>query len=162
MLTDADIYDLIRLPKTITEKSPSLGYREENGHKRCDLKLRGISDGDVIFEAFIRQSERFIENYSIGLRCYMNDGAASRITLVRYNGSHGETSRDVDGHYAKPHIHRITAEEIALGSIQPQERQREITDRYVTYEEALTVFFADTETSNAEDYFSDLAQGRLF
>ncbi len=162
MLTDTDIQNLLRLSKTITDKRPASGYREENGHKRCDLNLRGISDGDAIFEVFIRQSERFIENFSIGLRCQTGDGTLSKITLIRYNGSHGEVNMDADGHYARPHTHRIPAAEIASGSIQPQERHREITDRYVTYEEALAVFFADIATSNHENYFSDLAQARLF
>ena len=161
MLTDTDIQNLLRLPKTITDKRPASGYREENGHKRCDLNLRGISDGNAMFEVFIRQSERFIENFSIGLRYQTGDRELPTVTLIRYNGPHGETSRTADGHYTKPHIHRITAAEIARGSIQPPERHREITDRYFTYEEALTVFFADTATSNHEDYFADLVEWRL-
>ena len=39
MITDRDIQDLIRLPKKIADKTPSVGYRDEDGHKRCELDL---------------------------------------------------------------------------------------------------------------------------
>ena len=102
------------------------------------------------------------DNFSIGLRYETRDRSLGTITLVRYNGPHGDTSRHPDGHYAKPHIHRITASEIASGSIHPQESHREITDRYATYEQALIVFFNDIATYDHTVYFPGLGQGRLF
>ena len=86
----------------------------------------------------------------------------STITLVRYNGPHGEINRHSDGHYNKPHIHRITAAEIASGSTEPQESHREITTRYGTFEQALLVFFDDIAAPDSGQYFSELLQGRLF
>ena len=161
MLTDADIQYLLQLPKEITDKRPSSGYREDNGHKRCDLDLRAVSSERAGFKVFIRQNERFIENFSIGLLYLTGERNPAEITLVRYNGSHGETSRSAEDHYAKPHIHRITETEIALGSTQPQERHRELTDRYSTFEQALAVFFGDISTTNHYDSFPELGQGRL-
>ena len=73
--------------------------------------------------------------------------------MVRYNGPHGESSRDPDGHYASPHIHRITQAESAKGSVEPPEKHRELTDRYDTFEEALLVFFSDIGVSNYAEYF---------
>ena len=161
LLTDVDIEELILIPKMIVERMPAKGYKEENRHKRCNLVLHATSGEAKVFEVFIRQSDSFIENFSIGLRYQTGNKTVPIITLIRYNGPHGEPNRESDGHYARPHIHKITAEEIAAGSIQPQERYREITDRYATYEQALAVFFIDTAISNYGNHFSDLAQGRL-
>ena len=162
MLTDQDIVSLIRIPKTIGTKIPASAYRQEHGHKRCDMDLQATSDDTKKFVVFIRQNDKFIENFSIGLRYQTGDNNLRPITLTRYNGPHGETSRYSDGHYAKPHIHRITASDIASGSTQPQERHREITGRYMTYEQALLSFFADIGVTNYETYFPELLQGRLF
>jgi hypothetical protein len=84
------------------------------------------------------------------------------ITLVRYNGPHGETSRAPDGHYAKAHIHRITEQELASGSTQPQERDRTITVQYATLDQALWVFFNDAGVSNHDEYFPEMSQMTLF
>ena len=157
MLTDQEIQDLIRSPKEIKEKIPVRGYKEEHGHRRCNLKLESTEDKEIkLFSVFIRQNSFFLENFSIGLRYQTNDRMLGSVTLVRYNGPHGETSRSQDGHYAEPHIHRITAGEIESGSIQPQESHREITDRYSTLEEALNIFFFDIGVVNYSEYFPEL------
>ena len=162
MLTDEQIQDLVNCSKTITKKEPARGYREDNRHLRCDLELSSIEESSTVFKVFIRQSTEFIENFSIGLLYSTNDPTLGTITLVRYNGPHGENSRDPDGHYAKPHIHRITASELESGNVQPQERQREITGRYTTFEQGLAVFFNDTRVENFEDYFPNILQGNFF
>ena len=150
------------IPKTIKTRTPAKGYKDEHGHKRCDLDLEASSDNGARFTVFIRQSDEFIENYSIGLRYQTNDRTLGTITLARYNGPHGESSRQPDGHYARPHIHRITANEIASGATQPQERHREITDRYSTFEQALTVFFEDVGATGYQAHFPESLQPRLF
>lgn len=161
MLSDEDIQSLIALPKMITSKTPANGYRDQGSHTRCDLELEAAAQDDARFAIFIRRHNRFIENFSIGLRYRTDDMTLGSITLVRYNGPHGETSRDPDGHYDKPHIHIITEAELASGSIQPQENRREVTDRYRTYEQALIVFFSDIATRNHNDFFPELFQLRL-
>lgn len=161
-LTDQDIEELIQLPKSIKTKSPSSGYREDGGHKRCDLDLHAVSDTRITFTVFIRQNSQFIENFSIGLQYQTNRRVPGTITLIRYNGPHGDSSRHFDGHYHKPHIHRIAAEEIRSGSIQPQEKYREVTTRYRTFEEALVRFFDDVKVSDISQHFEDISQGRLF
>ena len=157
-ITDEVIQDLIRLPKMIESKIPTKGYKDENGHRRCTLNLQAAHK---TFTVFIRQHERFIENFSMGLRYQTGDKMLGTITLIRYNGPHGEASRYADGHYAKPHIHRVTAVEVSSGSTQPQERVREITDRYATFDQALLVFFEDVAASNYHEYFPDLREPRL-
>ena len=105
MLSDEDIQSLITLPKRITNKTPANGYRDQGSHARCDLELEATTPDDARFAIFIRRHNRFIENFSIGLRYRTSDRTLGSITLVRYNGPHGETSRDPDGHYDKPHVH---------------------------------------------------------
>ena len=160
MLADEQIQELIGLPKAIVNRSPPKGYREENGNRRCDLDMLD-EDGNREFRVFVRQNVRFIRNFSIGLRYEAHEGNLTAITLARYNGPHGETSRAQDEHYALPHIHYITEAEIARGHVQPQEKFRQPTDRYYTLEEALPVFFQNTKTLNYIDFFPDLRQGRL-
>lgn len=159
-MTDEQIQELIAVPKRIIGRSPAVDYREENGNRRCDLDMLD-EDGNREFRVFVRQNVRFIRNFSIGLRYEAHEGNLTAITLARYNGPHGETSRAQDGHYASPHIHYITEAEIARGHIQPQEKFRQPTDRYDALEEALRVFFKDTQTLNYIDFFPGLRQGRL-
>ena len=166
MLTDADIADLISRPKRIVKKSPASGYREDGQNRRCDLELVDIEDELLKYGVFIRQNTNFIENFTIGLSHRpQSDPTIRTLTLVRYNGPHGEYSINPDGHYAVPHIHRITESEIASGSYQPQERHRELTDRYSTYETALKVFWGDVgvrDETNINRYFPGLLQSRMF
>ena len=162
MLTDQDIQRLIELPKLIVAKDPPKGYKDDRGYKRCNLDLLDETDSSLKFAVFVRQNTKFVENFSIGLRYQTGDSKLRTITLVRYNGPHGEYSQDPDGHYATPHIHRITAAEIASGSVQPQESDRKITNRYSTFEQALMVFLGDVAISNRDDFFPELLQRRLF
>ena len=162
MLTDREIEQLIGIPKDIVSKTPAVGYRSENRSRRCELELTASSSPITEFTVFIRQNDTFIENFSIGLRHKTKDRMVGTITLVRYNGPHGETSRGPGRHFVRPHIHRVTARELGEGNREPQERHREITDRYSTYEEALLVFFADIATSNHLDYFGELGQLESF
>lgn len=162
MLTDDDIRDLISLPKVIEKRDPASGYREEYGHRRCRLYLRAKSESGETFRVFIRQNMKFTDNFSVGLTYLTGDSRMGRITLTRYNGPHGEYSRDPDGHFAAPHIHRITEEEIASGSDQPEELHREITDRYTTFDQALRTFFTDIAADGFESHFPKSIQARMF
>ena len=153
MLTDGEIRHLVAMPKRISKKYPVNGFKEEGNHRRCDLDLVAIHPDVGSFNVFIRQHLIFRENYSIGLRYRINDHPKGGITLVRYNGQHGEVSRSADGHYAVPHIHRVTQEELAKGSMEPQENDREHTDKYVTFEQALAVFFSDVGVADYGAHF---------
>ena len=162
ILTNEQIQDLLNVPKAITKKSPAKGYKEENNQKRCDLELEALSDESTKFSLFVRQNSKFIENFSVGLRYHTNMKSLGAITLIRYNGPHGESSRHPDGHYALPHIHRITAQEIASGSVQPQEQHREFTTRYSALEQALRIFLKDIGVVSYAEHFPEALQPRLF
>lgn len=155
-MTDQEIQELIRSPKKIKKREPARGYNEKDGHRRCNLVLEDNSGDEKAFSVFIRQNSVFIENFSIGLVYQTKDKTLGSITLVRYNGPHGEMSLNKDGHYAEPHIHRITAEEVQSGIMQPQEKHREITEKYGTLESALKVFFDDIGVTNYLQYFPEL------
>ena len=156
MLTDKEIQELITTPKTIITREPAKGYKHESGNQRCDLTLNSTENEKVTFLVFIRQNTQFIENYSIGLRYKTKNKALGTVTLVRYNGLHGETDWGHDGHYNNPHIHRITAEELKSGNIHPQESHRKTTDKYNTLEEAIEIFFNDMNVVNWSTYFPQL------
>ena len=143
-------------------KVPVRGLREESGHRRCNLTLHAPTDSTVRFEVFIRQTLRYIENFSLGLIYHPRDKGHGAITLVRYNGAHGEQMLTPDGHYAQPHIHYLTAEELARGYLQPRALRRVLTDRFSTLEDAIPVFLQDIGVSNVNTYFEDLTQGKLF
>ncbi len=162
ILNDEQIRQLLDVPKTIANRTPAKGYVDESGHRRCQLDLETNSDEDAQFSVFVRQSSNFIENYSIGLRYRTDDKAVGTITLIRYNGAHGGDSRNPDGHFALPHIHRITAQLLASGNTNPQESHRETTDRYSTFEQALRNFFEDISVTNYAEYFPEALQPRLF
>ena len=163
MLTDDEIQGLLDHPKTIAGKTPRAGYKTEAGHRRADLTLEATAGSSATaFSVFIRQNLRFIENFSIGLRYRSNIAGLGDVTLVRYNGPHGEMSIQPDGHYAKPHIHRITAVELASGSRAPKEQHRTITDRYVTLDDALRTFFSDLNINGVQQFFPELVQRRMF
>ena len=58
MLTNQDIMNLIGTPKIIGARSPANAYRQEHGHKRCDIDLQATSDNSKKFEVFIRQNDK--------------------------------------------------------------------------------------------------------
>lgn len=163
MLSDDEIQELLDRSEAIVRKTPRSGYRTEAGHRRANLDVEAANgNGTALFSVFIRQNERFIENFSVGLRYRSNTAGLGDVTLVRYNGPHGEMSTHPDGHYAKPHIHRITSAELASGSREPRERHRAITDRYATLDNALRTFFDDLNVTGVQQFFPELSQGRLF
>ncbi len=153
MFTDLEMQRLIAIPKQITKKEPANGMRQDRRYLRCTLELEAVAPNDEQFTVFIRQSTELIEDFSIGLRLSTEEYPKGGLTLVRYNGAHGEISRSADGHYAASHIHWMTEEELEKGSMEPQENLRELTDKYVTYDEALGVFFNDIGAINYDSYF---------
>lgn len=162
MITDQEIHSLITLPKVITSKDPLRGYHEENRSRHCTLYLVSSDQTNRKFSVFVRQTVLFPKNFSIGILYLDAPGNLSDSPLTRYNGSHGDNSRAPDGHYEQPHIHYLTAAEVASGSRKPPERLIVNTDKYSTLEEALPIFFTDTNTQNYINYLPELLHSRLF
>ena len=68
MLNDSEIKELIIMPKKIVTKPPAKIY-EKRSSIRCNLDLQSLDPQGKFFSVFIRQSIKFIEDFSIGL-CY--------------------------------------------------------------------------------------------
>ena len=158
-MKDKEIQDLIDISKQIHKREPKNIYKTERNHKRCDLILSGGQSSNIRFDVFIRQNQTFIENFSIGLSCKIPD-LSSSVQLIRYNGPHD--SRDNIEHHLKPHIHRITQEEIQSGNLKYPTKNIQITDKYNMFEEGLRTFLIDMKVTNWQEYFPELEQGRLF
>ena len=163
MITDAEIRKLITVRKKITKKSPTKGYNSKQDIQVCKLYLQSTAAKKMSFFIFIRQNIEFRENFSIGLNYLRGNNILGdrNIPLIRYNGPHGEKVTR-DGHYNKTHIHHITPKEIESGSIKPKPKHIEITDKYNTFDQALSVFFEDMKIINYSKYLLNLKQRTIF
>ncbi len=167
--TEQEIQEWITSPKVILSTNPKHGFKDKNRYWReSRMILAGVaSDGlrpdanGGEYDVFINQNTRFLENFSIGLLYKTEYSNMKTIPLVRYNGAHGETSRTRDGHYSRPHIHRINAAMIASGSILPELAIREITERYSTLTEAMNVFFTDIGVERYHSYLPKIPSDML-
>ena len=157
-------YDLLQLqvllvvPKLISEP-PRREMKLERGSWRNDMRLKSVEGGHD-FRVFMRKSEDFPENFSIGLIHRPTDGS-EEIPLLRCNGPHGEFNREFDAahpHYSF-HVHRATEEMIASGA--RPESYAETCAEFASYEEALQYFIRTVNIENAAEYFPDVAQGRF-
>lgn len=145
--TEEDLARLIACPKQITARMPSSahGFKTENKHRHCAMDL---TSGEGQFKVFINRHIIYPENFSFGLRYITEDKELGVITLIRYNGTHGEHAATPDEHYTRPHIHRILAADIAAGNTFPQEHGIEITDKYAGYADGAHAFFTDIGAEN--------------
>lgn len=134
LLTDADIAQLIALPKRVS--NPSVRWQEKPGHKQRNFKVDG---GDHSFELYLRQSSHNVEDFSCGLKVIKPDGQP--LTLLRYNGGghiHGEIVFSC-------HIHRTTQQAIEAGK--KAESHAEPTRNYRTLDGALACLIEDASVS---------------
>jgi len=118
-------------------------------HWRNDAKLTASNEIKGEFVMFMRQSEDFPENFSIGLKYYPHDGR-SAITLLRCNGQHGNFNKsfDPDHPHSYYHIHRANEDAIEAG--ETAEKGAYKTEEYASFEEALQ-YFVKAINLNAQD-----------
>lgn len=148
-ITEEGIDHLIKSPKKIVEKDPKRGFKEKGLNRFFDLGVK--SDLSPKVGIFARQNIRFPRNFSVGLQLQIEDGR--EVTLVRYNGPHGKHASTPDRHYVLPHIHRVTADEIAKDNIKPQAKYIQTTDKYENFNQALEVFLFDVGITNRHEFF---------
>ncbi len=157
--TDEQLAALVQCPKQIVDP-PALKMKPDRGSKRNGMTLQS-QDGNHRFRVFMRQSEDFEEDFSIGLG-YLPKDASGSFCLLRCNGKHG-------GHQAHPHhlsfhVHRVIADDVNNGN--NQERHVEVTTEYASYRDGLAYFLKlinlilSQEESNR--YFPSLLQQTLF
>ena len=148
--SDELINYLIICEKQITEP-PSKEMGVEGNHHRNDMKLESL-DGQFKFTVFMRSNKDFNENFSIGLR-FIPDDDPSSIVLLRFNGKHGEHTDDLISphpHY-NYHIHQTTQASIDSGY--SPEKYATVTDKYASYEQAMTFFIKKVRITNHAQYF---------
>lgn len=153
--TDEEIACLIACPKQVVDP-PRRDMRIEGKMKRNDMTLKS-NDGRHSFRVFLRQSEEFPENFSIGLM-YVPGEEPGSFQLMRFNGQHG--GERVHPHHAVYHIHNSKADDINAGILEP--RHIEQSTVYASYREALAHFCSMIQIERPDDYFPGLTQAHLF
>ena len=153
--TDEEIQELISCSKMV-DKPPLKALKEERGHLRNEMTVKS-ADGKLKFRIFMRVNQTFNENFSIGLEYFPDDEPGS-ITLLRYNGPHGE--HILYPHHVIYHIHKASAECVNAG-LKP-ERNISETDSYASFREALRQFFKEINLSDASKYFPEVFENTLF
>jgi hypothetical protein len=137
--TEALIDELVGCQKAILDP-PAREFKEENRHRRKDMRLYEIADVKRVFTVFIRQSVEFAEDFSLGL-IYLSP-EAKRMTLLRYNGQHEQTNDPYDRaktHF-QYHIHKATPENLNNGRY--AQHPALTTGDYASFEEATAAFLA--------------------
>jgi hypothetical protein len=157
LYTDEMIAELISCRKEVLVP-PKRSLASQNGHKRNEMTLN--SDARL-FRVFMRISEAFEENFSIGME-YLPP-SDSPLMLVRCNGPHG----NVLGPGADPghphwgyHVHRATQASIEKGK--KAEAGATLTDGYNSYEEALRFFLREVNVVDGLKHFSGFSQKTMF
>jgi len=153
--TEQDIASLITCPKEVVDP-PRREMKLEGKMKRNEMTLRS-ADKRHEFRVFMRQTEEFQENFSIGL-VYLPHEDPGEFILMRCNGQHGGTR--MHPHHGVYHIHRIRAEDLSDGVKEP--RVIEQTGEYASFSEALRFFCHRINLNEADQHFPGLIQRRLF
>jgi hypothetical protein len=131
------IDELISCEKKVVE-APAREFKEENRHRRKDMRLQDIRDEKRVFSVFIRQSLEFAEDFSLGLVYLSEDG--KRMTVIRYNGQHDQSNDPYDQaktHF-QYHIHKATAENLNNGRYDKHPASASLD--YASFVEATTAF----------------------
>lgn len=153
--TDDEFANLIACSKQVIDP-PRREMRVDGRMKRNDMTLKSV-DSRHSFRVFMRQSDEFPENFSIGLM-YLPGEEPGSFQLLRCNGQHG--GEKVHPHHALFHIHRSKADDVNAGILEP--RDIEQTTAYASFREALAHFCAMIHLEKSDDYFPGLSQARLF
>jgi hypothetical protein len=137
IFTPLSIDELISCEKQIVE-APAREFKEENRHRRKDMRLQDMGVERRMFGVFIRQSQEFAEDFSLGLVYLSQDG--KRMTMIRYNGQHDQSNDpyDLAKTHFQYHIHKATAEN--LNNDRYAQHPASATRDYASFEEATTEF----------------------
>lgn len=157
MLTNTKIEELIKCPKYIFEANPKQGMPSDTKStliKRKNLKLKSDEDETCQFTVFMRQNTMLIEQFSIGLLYNLESINFRRVTLIRFNGEHGQTDWSKDNHYNSFHIHYLNEELLKQRIFEP--KLIVITNKFNTFHSALFEFFNHVNIVNFIDFFPNI------
>ena len=132
MLTDAQINDLLSMPKHV--ENPGAKTRTEGKHIRRDFRVKS-TDGQHEFALFYRQSLVMPDSFSTGLRWMARGGEP--VMLICCNGAGHPHSNAIEGERLEfvRHIHIATERYLAAGK--KEEGYAEPTNDYITVDGAL-------------------------
>jgi hypothetical protein len=105
----------------------------------------------------MRQSEDFVENFSIGM-IYQPGEEPGSFDLIRCNGQHG--GERAHSHHALFHVHRARADDINAGILEARDIQQ--AENYASFREALAFFCRLIDMPTPDAYFPGITQIRLF
>ncbi len=148
--TQEELDALVECPKVIITP-PRKEMRPERGSLRNDFEVAS-KDGKQRFHVFVRQSESFAEDFSIGL-IYVPSDEPGEIPLFRCNGQHGTLPSgrlEGESHFAY-HVHWPSAEALVVGS--EAWSRIEVTRDYASFHEALWHLISITHIGGAEAVF---------
>lgn len=149
MLDQSEIDSLISCPKIITVP-PRKDMKLVQGSFRNSMELKS-RDGDFHFDVFIRRNEDYPENFSIGLVVRL-EGTPGEMTLIRYNGPHGAfLGESGKGSHFAHHIHKAKETNITAGF--KAEKGGEETEKFSSYQDALSAFMERVNVIDVEEYF---------
>jgi hypothetical protein len=137
--TASIIDELVACQKQIVEP-PAREFKEENRHRRKDMRLQSVENPERLFGVFIRQSTEFAEDFSLGLVYLSHEGR--RMTMIRYNGQHDQSNDPFDQaktHF-QYHIHKATPDNLNNGRY--DKHPAASTGEYASFEEATIAFLA--------------------
>ncbi len=153
--TDDELESLIQCPKQVVDP-PRRAMHLDGKHKRNDMTLKSM-DGKHSFRVFLRQSEVFPENFSVGL-VYQPGEDPGSFQLLRCNGQHG--GERIHPHHAVFHIHRSKADDINAGILEPRQIDQAVA--FASFREALAHFCRLIKLENPDDCFPGISQTQLF
>lgn len=137
---------------------PKKQLASQMGSQRNEMRV--ANDGAGEFRVFMRVSEAFEEDFSIGLKYEPTD--RDGLILLRFNGPHGNylDADDPTHPHNGFHIHRASAESLLQG--RKAEAGGKHTTEYASFHQALRCFLKHSNIKWSESHFPDLVQQGLF
>ena len=141
IFTDSEILELIDHPKSLPYNWRGIA-RAVSARSKIVQTVKVISDSDFSFELKLNQNQINFRKFSLILGFYKPDILNKLFHLRRYDNGHGHTNSIEGNFFSSPHIHTAT-ERYQRFAFAKEDGFAEITDRFITYEEALLCLFSD-------------------
>lgn len=151
IITESLLSEVINCNK-IAIKADRKRMVKTNRHKRNVIYLIS-NDQKYEFKLFLRQSEEFIEDFSVGLiwtnpAAYINISKNS-VILIRCQGPHdGKAPLGTDIHHDF-HVHYITLDDFRERRFQ-KPSGRMTTDKFMSFAQAISYFVKTFNVSNID------------
>lgn len=153
MISEEMIEDLIRCQKKIL-KADRRKMISKNRSSRNNATLSSL-DGKYKYRMFLRRSDEFFEDFSVGL-IWTNPNEFTSIKkdiiLLRCQGPHDSKQPESFDLHHSFHIHQISVQDIEAHRYSTP-RHKEVTDAFHSFEEAAWYFSDLCGIINIEEHF---------